>query len=501
MNKLFILILFLFQILAVNGQDIEEKIDLLMTSLNRNGVFNGVVLVASHDKIIYKKALGLADRELNVPLTIDSKFKIASLSKPFTALAILQLVQQGKIKFEGTIKDYIPDYSGPHGDSITIHMLLTHTSGIRNSLDIKEEEIKQRLHHELRDVVKYAEKEDLVSKPGDKFSYSNFAYNILAYIIQQVSGKPFEIYLKENIFDIAGMKNTCQYSNFIVEKNLAKGYEYKLLYGFQNAVFVDASITAGSGGLISTADELYHFNKILYSEILLNQKYKNAIFKPYQPGNYGYGWFISSMKIPGRTESLTIADHAGSIDGFGSYMARILTDSSFVVVLKNQRADTYIDPAFAPDIGKKIIDILYGNEIEFPKKSIANHIALIIGTNGIDSAIAEYYTIIKNEQGNYNLEEQELNKLGIELIFRFNLLDEAIHIFRLNMVQFPKSYNTYDSYAYALMKKGDYRNSIKSYKKGLDVLNKNPESNMFGSVKKDAEKALEYIKEMEEKLK
>jgi CubicO group peptidase (beta-lactamase class C family) len=501
MNKLFVLILLLFQNLTVYGQDVEEKIDQLMTALNRNGVFNGVVLVASHDEIIYKKAFGIADRELNVPLTVDSKFKIASLSKSFTALAILQLVQQGKINLQGTIKDYIPDYSEPSGDSITIHQLLTHSSGIKSNLDAKEEEIKQCLHHELRDLVGYAEHSDLISKPGVKFSYSNFGYNILAYIIQQVSGKLFEIYLKENIFDRAGMKNTCQYNNIILEKDLARGYEYKLLYGFQNPAFVDASFTVGSGGLISNAEDLYLFNKILYSEMLLNQNYKNAVFKAYQPGIYGYGWFISRMKIPGRTDSLTIADHSGSIDGFGTYMARILTDSSIVVVLKNQRADTYVDPAFAPEIGKKIIDVLYGIEIEIPKESIAKHIALILGTKGTDSAIAEYYRIVKNEPDKFNMEEQELNKLGIELYFRFNMPDEATQIFRLNMLQFPESYNTYDSYAYALMQKGDYRNSIESYKKGLDVLNRYPESNTFTSVKKDAAKALEYIKEMEEKLK
>jgi tetratricopeptide (TPR) repeat protein len=107
---------------------------------------------------------------------------------------------------------------------------------------------------------------------------------------------------------------------------------------------------------------------------------------------------------------------------------------------------------------------------------------------------------LKNNSGNYSLEESELNKLGIELFFKFNKADEALKIFEVNMLQFPRSYNTYDSYAYVFMKKEDYLNAIKYYKKGLDILNKYPENNDQNSVKKDSEQALIYIKEMEEKL-
>ena len=117
-----------------------------------------------------------------------------------------------------------------------------------------------------------------------------------------------------------------------------------------------------------------------------------------------------------RSDSLVIADHSGSIDGFGSYMARILNDSSFVVVLKNQKADTYIDPGFAPDIGSQIISLLYGENVILPKTSVARHLALLIGTYGIDSAIIEYHRIVKYEAGKIlSSNESELNRLGIEL--------------------------------------------------------------------------------------
>jgi CubicO group peptidase (beta-lactamase class C family) len=482
---------------SICGQDTAGKINSLVGTYYQNGVFNGVVLVSKKGQIIYKKAFGMADREWNIPITIDSKFKIASLSKSFTALAVLQLVQEGKIRLDGTIKDYIPDYSGRAGDSITIRNLLTHTSGIRSNLEPKEELVQQRLYHTLRDMVKYAESADLLFKPGTKFGYSNFGYNILAYIVEIVTGKPFHIVLKEKIFDPAGMINSSQYDNNLVEKKLVKGYEYKLLYGYRNADFVDASLTVGPGGLISTAGDLELFDRAMYSQKLLSNKYLAWIFTPNKPGNYGYGWFISKKALPGNNDSIIIADHAGSIDGFGSYMARIMSDSLFVVVLKNQRSDTFIDPAYAPDIGRQIISVIYGENVNLPKISIARHIASLIGNFGIDSAITEYYRVTKNDSYRYNLDESELNRLGIELLFNFKMSDAALKIFELNMKQFPKSYNTYDSYAYVLKEKGDFVNSIKFYKKGLEILSKYPEANNLNSVKKDADQAVLYIKEME----
>jgi len=482
------------------SQEISDKIDQLINSYYQNGIFNGAVLVSQKGKVIYKKAFGLADREWNIPNTADTKFRIASISKPFTALLILQLAEEGKISLKGTIKEYIPDYKGKQGDSITIHQLLTHTSGVLTSLDPAEEAIQERLYHDLRDMISYTESADLYFKPGTGFRYSNHGYYILAYIVEKVTGKQFKAVLEERILKPLDMLNTRQSNQSRIENKLARGYEYKLLLGYENASGFDDSYTVGAGGLISTVEDLYRFDQALYSDKLISKDFKTKVFYPASNGKYGYGWFINRKKVPSRSDSILVADHSGSINGFGSYMARIISDSSLVVVLKNQRSDSYIDPAFAPDIGNQIISILYGAEIELPKISIARHIALFIGTKGIDSAINEYYRNGKEEPAKYNLGESELNKLGIELYFRFNMPDEALKIFEVNMLQFPRSYNTYDSYAYILMKKGDYTSSIKYYRIGLEVLKNYPMENNNDMVRKDAENALAYIKDMEEKL-
>jgi CubicO group peptidase (beta-lactamase class C family) len=497
-NAIAILLIVVFPVIAlpetVPGK--SAQIDALINAYHGNGQFDGVVLVSEKGQIIYRKAFGIADREWNVPMTVDTKFKIGSVSKVFTAFLILQLVQDGIISLDGTISDYIPDYQGRQKDRITVHQLLTHTSGIINSLPPGEEAVKERLHHDLRQLIRYAEEADPAGEPGKEFHYSNFGYAILACIAEKVTRKPFDVLLNEKIFRPIGMNDTKQHSDTAVEERLARGYEYKLLKGYENTTYFDNSYATGCGGLISTADDLFKWHQALLNGRLLSKGLRDKMIEPVKPFHYGYGWEVRTQ-APGRSgDTLKIAEHSGSVNGFGSYMAQIPGDGSLVVVLKNSRADTYISPAHATAIGQEIISILYGGDVPLPKKSIARHIGLVVGRDGPETAEREYDLIKQTGFEGYAHDESELNQLGIELTFRFKLLDEALKIFEINMIEFPRSYNAYDSYAYVLMQKNDRRNSIKYYKKGLEILRKFPDENRGESVRRDAEKALEWIKEM-----
>jgi CubicO group peptidase (beta-lactamase class C family) len=502
MRKSFIL-LFILAVVTflplLATQDKSIKINNLMTGYHDNGLFDGVVLVSEKGQIIYHKAFGIADREWNVPMTLDTKFKIGSISKVFTAFLILQLVQDGTISLDGTIADYLPDYTGKQKDRITIRQLLTHTSGVLNSLKPEEEAVKERLHHDLRDLIRYAEATELYCEPGKEFHYSNFGYTILACIAEKVTGRSFGDLLKEEIFTPVGMNDTRQYSDVQIEEHLARGYEYKLLKGYENATYFDNSYATGCGGLISTAGDLFKWHQASLECRLLSKELMGMMVEPPKPFHYGYGWEIRHQARGDSGDSLTIAEHAGSVNGFGGYMARILQESSLVVVLKNSRSDTYISPAYAPAIGREILSILSGEEVHPPRKSIARHIALILGTEGIEPATVEYFRIKKTDPEEFSLDESELNTLGIELMFRFKLIDEASRILKINVAEFPRSYNAYDSYAYALMQKKDYRNSIKVYQKGLEILEKFPDENRGESIGRDAEKAVELIRKMQEK--
>jgi CubicO group peptidase (beta-lactamase class C family) len=483
--------------MAADAQTEPEKIDSLIGAYCNDDLFSGVVLVSKNGKIIFKKAYGLADRELDVAMTTGMKFRIASISKPFTALIILQLVDEGILKLAGKITDYLPDYAGKKGDSITIEQLLTHTSGILQNLDPEKEAVEERLFHSLREMVGYAEEADLYFEPGTGFHYSNLAYNLLACIAEKVTNTPFDTLLADRIFVPLEMKDTKQYNATIVEKNLSKGYEYKLLGGYENAQFFDPSYAKGPGGLISSADDLSKFDKALNNRLLISSDLYNKMINPTKHGSYGYGWELNKIKVAARKDTITYMSHSGSINGFGSFLARIEREGILVIVLKNSRTDTYICPAYAPVMGREILSILFGEEVQIHKKSIARQMGYMIGQYGINPAVGEYYKIKAADFGHFNFEESELNKLGIELLFKFKMTDEALRVFELNMHEFPKSYNTYDSYAYALMLKGDSVNSIKYYNRGLQALEEYPQMNSGESVLRDAENARKLIRDIE----
>ena len=495
--KLLFILLLSLNLSNANAQTKEAILDSLIGAYYKADCFNGVVRVSEKGKTIYNKAFGIADRELDVSMTTETRFRIASISKSFTALVILQLVDEGLVRLEGKITDYIPDYNGPKGNIITIEQLLNHTSGILQNLNPEEEAVQERLYHSLRELVRYAEESDLYFEPGMGFHYSNLAYNILAYIAEVVTKTPFDRLLAERIFEPLNMKHTNQCVSNKIELNLSKGYEYKLLRGYENTSYFDPSYTVGCGGLISNVEDLCKYDKALYERQLISEELFKRMFTPSKYAAYGYGWELGKKIIESSGDSINILSHAGDINGFGSYIGRIESDSILVIVLKNNRSDTYISPSFAPVIGQEIISVLYNEEIQVPRKSIARQIGFVIGQSGIDKAVEEYYRIKAAEFKNYNLEEKELNMLGIELLFKFRMPEEALRIFEVNMIEFPYSYNTYDSYAYALMQKGDYRKSISYYKMGLEILKKYPLENNSESVLKDAENALKSIEEME----
>ena len=479
----------------LHGSGKADKIDQLLTALSIDESFSGVVLVAERGDIIYHRAFGLANREWGIKNTVSTKFKIGSVSKPFTAMLCLQLVSEGLLDLKGTISDYLPEFTGESADRITIEHLLTHTSGIRCSAE--NEAVVERLSHKPSDFIKYIEDERLLFAPGEGFSYSNLGYCLLALIAERVSGVSFGELLERYIFRPLKMNETKQYDASLVEQCIASGYEYNLLDGFRCSSWIDPSYALGCGGLISTAYDLLCFDKALYTNELIPDHLKEKMFSPSKSGNYGYGWEISTIKINDMNDSLRVYSHTGSINGFGAYIARIENDSLFVTVLKNHRSDTYISPAYAPQIGRWIISVLYGEDINIPKTSIAKKLGLIIGDSGIEDAVSEYYFLKQKEAGSYNFEEPELNKLGIELYFRFKKPKEALRIFEVNMHEYPCSYNTYDSYAFILKETGDYSNAVRYYKKGLDILQKYPGENNSESIQQDAENAQKFINEFE----
>src|SRR6478672_8306989 len=228
------------------AQDHSAKIDALLKQYSDFGLFQGSVLVSDRGKI-YEKGFGLANKEWDIPNAPDTKFRLGSITKQFTATLILQLVEQGKIKLDGKISDYLPEYRKDTGSRMTIHHLLSHTSGVPNyTAQPGFFANVSRNPFTVDDFVKQYASGDLEFEPGTKFNYSNSGYFLLGDIIEKVTGRPYEQVLKENILDPLGMKNTGYDHYGTVLSKRAAGY-IKTQNGYENAAYLDMSIPYAAG--------------------------------------------------------------------------------------------------------------------------------------------------------------------------------------------------------------------------------------------------------------
>jgi CubicO group peptidase (beta-lactamase class C family) len=350
------------------GPNLETKLDQYVQAFVDQGTFSGSVLVAKDGKILLCKGYGMANYELDVPNTPQTKFRLASVSKQFTAMAIMQLQEKGLLNVNDTLSKYIPDY--PDGDKITLHHLLTHTSGIFNYSDLPELREIEVKPHAVEQVIQLFKNKPLSFRPGEKYSYSNSGYTLLAYIIEKVSGKTYETVLQEQIFGPIGMYNSGYDKASLVLKNRASGY-VKVNEELANAPYIDMSSPAGDEGLLySTVEDMYLWDRALYTDKLVSRKSLETIFAPHirvtqqipdaDGYYYGYGWF--NRKCCGGH---TVVEHNGGIGGFFAQIHRCLDDDVCVIVLSN------FDHMRAVPIGRGLAAILFGEKYVMPQKYIA----------------------------------------------------------------------------------------------------------------------------------
>jgi CubicO group peptidase (beta-lactamase class C family) len=441
------------------AQEKAKQIDDLMRRYVDNGKFNGSVLVAENGKVIFEKGYGLANMEWNIPNAPDTKFRLGSLTKQFTGMLIMQLVEQGKLKLEGKVTDYLTDYPKATGDKITIHHLLTHTAGIPNYTNFPgfNEKIG-RNRYRPADFIKQFSDLPLEFEPGSAFTYSNSGYFLLGFIIEKVTGKPYERVLQENIFTPLQMHNT-GYDGFnkVLPKR-ASGYElWNLVY--ENASYLDMSIPYAAGSLYSTVEDLALWDQALYTDKLLSAPSKALLFTPYKNG-YAYGWGVYKRQIGQLKDSVQVMSHLGGINGFNTLLTRIPTNKQLVVLLNNTGGT---------DLGvmqNNILKILYNQSFELPKISVVYVLGKTLVTTSLAEALKQYEKIRK--QPAYYLSEGEINQLGYGLI-SIGKIKEAIAVFNLNVIEYPQSANVWDSRGEAYMLNGEKAQAIMDYKKSLEL--------------------------------
>jgi CubicO group peptidase (beta-lactamase class C family) len=446
------------------AQDKAARIDQLISLYHKYGQFNGSALVADNGKVVYKKGVGLANMEWDIPNTPETKFRLGSITKQFTATLILQLVEQGKIKLDGKLTDYLPDYRKDTGEKVTIHNLLSHTSGIPSytSLPGFFQNVSRNPFSVDEFIKKYASG-DLEFEPGTKFVYDNSGYFLLGAIIEKVTGKPYEQVLKENIFDPVGMKNSgYDHWGTIIGKR-ATGYS-RTARGYQTAAYLDMSIPYAAGSLYSTVEDLYLWDQALYGEKILSAKSKELMFRP-NLNNYGYGFVIRNATLAPPTKlAVPVIQHNGGINGFSTVIVRMTGDKRLIVLLDNAEDGQNLDK-----MALGIMSVLYDQPYDMPRRSIANVIINVITEKDVASAIREYRALKAGPTASeYDFSETELNRLGYQLL-QMKKVADAIEILKLNVEMYPQSANVYDSLGEAYMSRGDKELSIANYKKSLEL--------------------------------
>jgi CubicO group peptidase (beta-lactamase class C family) len=360
-----------------------SEFDRMASYVLKAGEPGGVVLVARNGRVIYKKAFGMANMELGVPMREEMVFNIGSQTKQFTAVAVLQLVEQGKLSLRDEVTKFLPDYTAG-GQKITVENLLTHTAGV----PAFEREAMARLQGEkrfvtLNEIIATFKGRPLDFAPGAKWSYSNNGYMLLGAIIEKVSGVPYPEYLEKNLFGPAGMTATHFGDDYKIVRNRAASYIYSRAESQVLNAAKDKVETAYSAGAIqSTAEDLFKWNQALLANKLITKESlekARAEFKlPDGRGtNYGYGWFI------GNIQGSPIVEHGGNMGGFMSHAIYLPREDVYVVVLYNFRAPDRLPEFLAGDLAALAIGRPYDiREITLDENSLRPYAGVYEGDGG-----------------------------------------------------------------------------------------------------------------------
>lgn len=486
MRKLSFLLL-LFSYLFSNGQSRLPLLDSLVLNRVADYELSGNILIAEKGKILYTNSAGPANTVTGKTITENSSFQLASVSKIFTSISILQLRDKRKLKLDDPVKKYIPELNN---SIITIRHLLSHTSGLAD-LQMLEKPYLQDTSKvfEIRDIPSAINNDPQAfrSVPGERWSYSNSGYSLLALVVERISKVTFQDYLRQNIFIPAGMEHTYISSPLIKVNDTARvvGYDYPNFAPWilqradslpkNNIELLHLNGLLGPANIVSTTADLLHFDRALYSGKIIKQSSIDEALIPIRLNNgefaytgwknntsyYGLGWQILKDTTYGK-----VVFHSGGMPGAVTMFIRNITKDQLILVLNNvTHRSTHVT-------AMNLFYLLNGGIPQTDKKSIANEFSRTLIKKDIDEA---WTTInaIKADTAHFYLDEREMNIAGLGMFYN-GYKNLGMEVLRLNTILFPNSSNVYDSYASVLAQLGRKQEAIKMYKKTLEL---NPKSN------------------------
>ena len=454
-----IFLIALLQPVAIQSQNLKSIVDPIKTHLKileKENYLSGVVLIAKDGKPIYREAFGfsnLPDRVKNKP---DTKFNLASINKMFTAIAIMQLVESGKISLQDKVGKHLTDYPNKTvADSVTIHQLLTHTSGMQSFWEDYDKLAKVNFKT-VSDYLPLFVDKKLAFAPGSDFYYSNSGYMVLGLIIEKLSGQNYFDHVKEHVYQPSKMINTDAYELDHAIPNLATGYTMSLEEPGQwkNNIFSNLAKGTPAGGGYSTVDDLLNFANALQNHILLTKDNLTLCTSgkvKYREGMYSYGF--EETKVNGHR----IFGHTGGHDGIACELM-IYPDLGYtVVILTNGEVENYWE---ASNLIKRQ---LVGSSTSIDNFFYTKDIIKTVSNKGYEAGIK---AIELNSKKN-SLRENLIERYGYKFLFE-KKTDQAIDLFKLNLHYFPNSTNAYYYISDAYRVSGQKKQAIEYLKLYLE---------------------------------
>ncbi|HJZ81635.1 MAG TPA: serine hydrolase [Pyrinomonadaceae bacterium] len=464
----------------LRAQDAQDRFKtdlepLIVQVVEQRKIPGFAIAIVHNQKVVYAAGFGVRNLEnKNDKITPQSLFHMASITKPFVATSVMQLVEKGKVDLESPVVKYLPYFrlNDERYATITVRQMLSHLSGMP---DVRDYEWDKPQYDDgaLERYVRSLTNQSLIAAPGDRFRYSNMAYEVLGDLIAKVSGMTFEDYVRINILEPLGMKSSTL---------LVKQTDPSLL----------TSPHVGSESGATVVSKIFPYNRMhspsstLYSNVLdmtrwamanlnrgeldgkriLKDSTYDIMWKPAGDKwqQIGISWFLGTYR-----EHRTIS-HSGGDTGFLSNLVMIPAQSIAVVMMVNSDRDPGLRP-----FTKAALDVALGLKLEHIgfEPGIATTLYKIITTEGIDPAIGMYRDLKKNRPSDFDFQEGELSNLGFNLLGQ-KKIKEALKVFQLNVEAYPQSSKVYDSLGEAYMLNGDKALAIENYEKSLKL---NPNNN------------------------
>jgi CubicO group peptidase (beta-lactamase class C family) len=436
------------------GSDALDRIDALLARYQELGLFDGSALVADRGQVVIKKGYGLANMEWGIANTPDTKFRLGSITKQFTATLVMQLVEQGKLDLAAPITRYLPDYPARTGDKVTIHHLLNHTSGIVGYTELPSFGATVRNPYPpAKFADEFFAKLDLLFEPGTKFSYNNSGYFLLGVILEKVTGQTYERLLRERIFAPLGMNDSGYDETQPLLSKRAAGYDKRFDGSYVNTSYIDMTQPYAGGSLYSTVDDLFRWDQAFYTEQVLTATSKDRMFTP-GLSNYGYGWTIT------KPNGVTTIAHGGGINGFNTLITRN-PESKRVIVLLNNTGGAPLD-----QIANGIRAILDGREPVMPKQPAAPLLFKTYQSSGLAAALAQAKELQAGTQ--YDASSGELSRLAGQLLATGKAAD-ALELARKLAEESPRSAGTAVLLARAHRANGNRIEAVQNYSRAIEL--------------------------------